>query len=269
MSTHRRTATITGALFILAAITSMAGLLQYSPILDHPDYTVAGPAQAGRVAAGALLEVICAFSVIGISITVFPVLRRYRQGFALGYVCFRLLEATVILVGVISLLSVVTLHQDFARTPDADSSAYLAVGRALVAVHDWTFLVGPNLALAPSTLMMAWFLYRTRAVPRFVALLGVVGGPLIFVSATLVLFGAYQQISTWGALCALPVFAYEMTLAGWLLVKGFAAPEPAPTAAPAPAPEPAPTAAPALAPALAPEPALAAPDARRGEPADR
>ncbi|MFJ1708030.1 DUF4386 domain-containing protein [Kitasatospora sp. NPDC088346] len=240
MSTHRRTATTTGALFVLATVTSIAGLLQYGPVLDHPDYPVTGPAHATQVAAGAFLEVICAFAVIGISVTVFPLLRRYRQGFALGYVCFRLLEAAVILVGTISLLSVVTLHQDFARTPDADPSAYLAVGRALVAVHDWTFLVGPNLALAPSTLMLAWFLYRTRAVPRPVALLGVVGGPLILLSAALVMFGVYDQLSGWGALCALPVFAFEMTLAGWLLVRGIDLPaagaRPAPPTRPGPHP---------------------------------
>lgn len=221
MSTHRRTATATGVLFILAAITSIIGLLQYAPILDHSGYVVEGSAHVARVASGALLELTCAFSVIGISILMFPIVKRYNETVALGYVCFRLLEAAIIILGIISLLSVVTLSQEFSRAPSPDAASYLTASRLLVAQHDWTFLFGPNLELGPSTLMMGWFLYRSRLVPRFIAVLGLVGGPLILASAVLVMFGAYEQISVWGTVCALPVFAYEMTLAVWLVAKGF------------------------------------------------
>lgn len=221
MSTERKRAMTTGVLFVLAAVTSIVGLLQYAPILGHSDYVVRGSAQTARVASGAVMELVCAFSLIGISITMFPVLRRRNESVALGYVCFRLLEATIIVVGIISLLSVVTLSQKYSAAVDPDASSYLTASRLLVAVHDWTFLFGPNIALGPSTLMMGHFLYRTRLVPRFIAVLGLVGGPLILVSGVLVVFGAYPQISAWGTVCALPVFAYEMSLAGWLIVKGF------------------------------------------------
>jgi hypothetical protein len=225
MTTDRRTALTTGTLFVLAAVASIVGLLQYGPILDHSDYVVQGSSQSTRVAVGALLELVCAFSIIGIPVAMFPILRRRSESVALGYACFRLLEATVIVVGIISLLSVVTLHQHHAGATagaaDPGASSYLVASRLLVAVHDWTFLFGPNLALAPSTLMMGLFLLRTRLVPRPIAVLGIVGGTLIFVSGVCVLFGAYQQISAWGTVTALPVFCYEMSLAGWLIVKGF------------------------------------------------
>ncbi|MEU3464099.1 DUF4386 domain-containing protein [Streptomyces sp. NPDC006733] len=221
MSTHRRTAVATGVLFILAAVTSIVGLLQYAPILDHPGYVVGGSAQAARVASGALLEVTCAFSIIGTAIVMYPVVRRRSEVAALGYVCFRLLEAAIIVVGIISLLSVMTLSQEFARAQSPDAAPYLAASRLLVAQHDWTFLFGPNLALGPSTLMMGWFLYRSRLVPRWIAALGIVGGPLILGSGVLVMFGAYEQISVWGSVCALPVFLYEMSLAVWLVARGF------------------------------------------------
>lgn len=221
MPSYRRIAVLTGVLFLLAAVSSMVGLYEYGPILNHPRYAVEGSAQLGRIASGALLELVCVFSIIGISITVYPVLKRRNESVALGYVCFRLLEATMIVVGIISLLSLVTLHQQYATAAVQDPGSQLTAARLLVAVHDWTFLFGPNLALAPSTLMMSLFLFRSRLVPRFVSVLGLVGGPLILVSGLLVMFGAYHQISVWGTVTALPVFGYEMSLAVWLVVRGF------------------------------------------------
>lgn len=164
MTGHRKTAMITGVLFILAAITSIVGLLQYGPVLDDPHYVVGGSSHLARLASGALLEVVCAFSLIGIAVTMYPVLRKRSESIALGYVCFRLLEAAIIVVGIISLLSVVTLRQDPATAEASDASAYLVAGKSLVAQHDWTFLFGPNLALGPSTLMMGHFLYTSKLV---------------------------------------------------------------------------------------------------------
>jgi hypothetical protein len=208
-------------LFILAAVTAIIGLALYGPILHDPDYIIKGPSNEVQVIWGAFLEIILAFSVIGISITMFPILKKYNESIAIGYVCFRLLEATIIIIGIMSLLSIVTLSQEFAKAVTPNASSFLTAGKLLVAVHDWTFLFGPNLALGPSTLMMSYFLYKLRLVPRFISVLGLVGGPLIFTCAVLVMFGVFLQISVWGALLAIPVFAYEMSLAVWLIVKGF------------------------------------------------
>ncbi len=170
---------------------------------------------------GAFFESVPAFSIIGISLAMVPILRRRDEGLALGYACFRLLEATIIVFGVISLLSVVTLSREYANATKTDAASYLTAGRLLVAQHHWTFLFGPDLALAPSTLIMSYFLLRSGLVPRSIAVMGLVGGPMVGVSAVLVMFNAYDQVSTWGALTAVPVFAYEMTFAVWLIAKGF------------------------------------------------
>ncbi len=143
------------------------------------------------------------------------------HGFALGYVVGRLFEATAILVGVMSLLAIVTLRHDLAGATGARADSLVVAGRSLVAIHDWTFLFGPNLALGPNTLMLAYLMYRSRLVPRSIAVLGLIGGPAIFAFATAVLFGLTEQVSAWGALGALPVFAWEMSLAAYLIVKGF------------------------------------------------
>ena len=221
MNTYRKNALIGGILYITAAVTAIIGLLLYGPVLYDPEYIINGSVNGTQVIWGAFLEIILAFSVIGISAAMFPILKRYNESLAIGYVCFRLLEAAIIIVGIMSLLSIVSLSQQFANGAASDVASFITAGKLLVSLHDWTFLFGPNLALGPSTLMMSYILYRTKLVPRFIAVLGLTGGSLILVSAVLVMLGIYTQVSAWGIICSLPVAIYEMTLAVWLIVKGF------------------------------------------------
>ncbi|GAA2792816.1 hypothetical protein GCM10010505_20410 [Kitasatospora aburaviensis] len=204
---------VTGVLFLVTEVAAIAGMLLYGPVLDGAAY-VAGRGADGRVVAGALCEVVLLLAVVGTGVALYPVLRRHQEAVALAYVCGRLLEAAVIAVGIVSLLAVVTLRKDV-------GGAAADVAEALVALHDWTFLLGPNVVLGANSLALAWLMYRSRLVPRAVALLGLVGGSLICASAVAVLFGLYPQVSTAGSLAALPVFAWEVTLAIRLIVRGF------------------------------------------------
>jgi hypothetical protein len=117
----------------------------------------------------------------------------------------------------------VTLHLQWSREANPDASAYLVAGKLLVAFRNWTFLYGPNVFLGPSTLMTSYLLYKSKLVPRFISVLGMAGGALIFCGGLLVTLGLFEQISVWGALLAVPVFAYEMILALWLITRGFSA----------------------------------------------
>ncbi|WP_457030014.1 DUF4386 domain-containing protein [Kitasatospora sp. P5_F3] len=213
MSSTRRTALVAGVLFLITEVAAIAGLLLYGPALKAG--YVAGAGADARVFAGALCEIVLVLAVIGTGVVLYPVVKRQNEGAALGYVCGRLLEAAVIAVGIVAVLSVVTLRRE---APGGDVAT---VARALVAVHDWTFLLGPNFVLGANTLVLAVLMYRSRLVPRFIAVLGLVGGPLICASAVAVLFGLYGQVSPLGSLAALPVFAWEVTLAVRLIARGF------------------------------------------------
>ncbi|WP_436492516.1 DUF4386 domain-containing protein [Actinokineospora sp. HUAS TT18] len=200
MTSPRTTATAAGVLYLLTHVTSIAALLLYGPLLDDPGHTGAG------IRLGALLEVVLMLTIVGTAITLYPVVRKQNEALAMGYVALRTLEAAVIGVGVVSLLAVITARE---------------AGRALVAVHDWTFLLGPNFVLGTNTVLLAYLFYRSGLVPRFIAVLGLIGGPLVFVSAIGVLFGLYEQVSVPGSLAAVPVFLWELSLAVWLIAKGF------------------------------------------------
>ncbi|AKL69213.1 DUF4386 domain-containing protein [Streptomyces sp. Mg1] len=220
MGETRRLAVVAGALFLVTEVAAIGGLALYRPVLDGPGYVVGSGAET-RVFLGALCELVLALAVMGTGAALYPVLRRRGEAAAVGYVCGRLLEAAVIVVGIVSVLAVVTLRRSAGPSGAADAASLVTAGKALVALHDWTFLLGPNFVLGANTLVLACLLYTSRLVPRAVAVLGLAGGALICASATAVLFGVYEQVSVAGSLAALPVFAWEVTLAVRLLFKGF------------------------------------------------
>lgn len=208
---------VTGVFFIVASLAAVAGLLLYGPVLKAG--YIAGAGADTRVFLGAFAEVILAIACIGTAVTLFSIVKRQHEGVALGYVAARTVEAVVIVVGIISVLSVVTLRQDLAGAAGAS-----ALGQSLIAVHDWTFLFGPGFATGAGTLLVAYLMYTSRLVPRTIAVLGLIGGPLIFASGIMVLLGVYEQLSAVGTIAAIPVAAWEMILAVYLIVKGFRAP---------------------------------------------
>jgi hypothetical protein len=213
MSSTRTNATLAGVLFIVAAAAAIAGLAFYDPVLNDPGYITDASRTDTQVLVGAFCEVLVVISVIGTGVTLYPVIRRYGEGTAIAYVVGRLFEAAVIAVGIISLLSIVALRQG--------GGGDIATGNALVALHDATFLFGPGLAIGINTVLLASLMYRSQLVPRAIARIGLVGGPLVFASSVAVLFGAYDQVSSTSVIAALPVFVWEMSLAVWMIAKGF------------------------------------------------
>jgi hypothetical protein len=115
----------------------------------------------------------------------------------------------------------VTLRQHLTGTASTDTATLVTQGLALVALHNWTFLLGPSYVCGTNTVLMAYLMYRSGLVPRFIPVLGLVGGPLVFASGAAQMFGIYEQISVWAAIATVPVFAWELTLAIWLIAKGF------------------------------------------------
>jgi hypothetical protein len=218
MDATRRTAVAAGVFFLATEVTAIAARGLFQPALDG-DY-VLGAGADNRVLLGGLIELLLVVAIIGTAVTLYPVVNRQNQSVALGYVCARLLEATIIVLGIVSVLAVVTLRKDLGGAASTDSAALSTVGKSLVSIHEWTFLLGPSFVLGANSLLLAYLMYRSELVPRFIAVLGMVGGPLVCLSGIGVLFGIYDQVPV-HVIAALPVFAWEVSLAVWLIVKGF------------------------------------------------
>lgn len=221
MDSNQKAANIVGILLILATVTAVAGVLLYDPILNGPDYMINGTEHANQVVLGALMELILVVSAVGTATAMFPILRKYNETIALWHICFRFLEAMIITVGVISVLSLLTLSREFVAAGAPDIASFQTSGIVLNAIHDWTFLLGPNFMLGINTVMYSYIFYKTKLVPRFISTLGMAGATLIFTCALFVMFGVFPQLSVWGVILAIPVATYEMILAVWLIVKGF------------------------------------------------
>jgi hypothetical protein len=222
VTSTRTIATVTGWLFLITFITSIpAAFVFYPPVLNDPNYIVGAGADMS-VKLGAFMEVILVVANIGTAVVLYPLLKRQNSIVALGYVTARVMEGAMIAVGILSLLSVVTLRQDFAGVAGVDAASLVPIGSALVAVHDWTFLLGPGF-LAPlgNGILLGYLMYRSGLVPRGMAMLGLIGGPLLIVAFVAVLFGVFEQVSLPAAIATIPEFLWELSLGIYLVVKGF------------------------------------------------
>jgi uncharacterized protein DUF4386 len=216
---QQKRARIFGVLFALTIVTSIAGLLLYDPVLNEADY-ILGDGADTRVQLGALCEIFLAITNIGTAVVIWPIVRRQSETLALSYVASRVVESTIIVVGLISLLSVVTLREDLAGT-GADAGSLSVTGESLVAIHDMTFLLGPSFAVGVNGIVLGYLFYRSGLVPQQLAIFGIIGGPLIFASSIAILFGAYEQTGGVGFLFALPEIVFEVGITIYTIWKGF------------------------------------------------
>lgn len=161
MNSNRKNATIIGILFIAATVFSILGLVSYGPILNNPEYLMAGPTRGNQIILAAIFEMITAVTVAGTAIAFFPILRKRDETVALGYVGGRLLEAVFIIVGLVSLLTLLTLRQEFANGAALDASALQTADKLLRSTHAWAFILGPNFMLGINTLLYSSLLYGT------------------------------------------------------------------------------------------------------------
>jgi hypothetical protein len=218
VTSTRRIALAAGVLFIVTFVTSIPALYLFQPVLDDPAGYIAGSgADNTRIFVGASLELLLIVANVATAVVLFPILKRQNEMLALGYVTARLVESTFIAIGLVSVLGVVSLQQQGATGADAGS-----VGVALAAIKDWTFLLGPGFIVGIGNgLLLGYLMYESGLVPRRMAMLGLIGGPLICVSGVLVLLGVFQQGGAGQGIATIPEFFWELSLGVWLTVKGF------------------------------------------------
>jgi Domain of unknown function (DUF4386) len=215
---ERRRTRIAGVFFVVTFI-SIAALPLYHSVLNDPSFIV-GAGGGTSVQLGALAEIITAVAGIGTAVTLYPILRRQSEGLALGYVALRVVESTVITVGIVSLLAIVTLRHDLVG--GTDRASLMDVGRSLVAVHNATFLLGPAFCAAIGNgLILGYLMLRSGLVPRRLARFGIAAGSLALLTALLTLFGAYDQVSGTAAVLTFPEAAWELSLGIYLIARGF------------------------------------------------
>lgn len=209
-----------GIFYLVTFAASFPALFLIGPVLNDHNYIIGGGHDT-RVLVGCLLDFVNALAGIGSAVALFPVIKRYQESLALGFVTSRTLEAAVIMIGVVSLVAVVNLRQDLAGAQGTDQAALATVGRALVEVRDWTFLFGGGTMPAISAILLGTLLYRSRRVPRFMPIMGLVGAPLLLTVNILTVLGHNTQLSVVSAVATLPVALWELSIGLYMTFKGF------------------------------------------------
>ena len=211
MTTDRRLALWAGILYLATFATSFPALALKTPLLEGRD-------QPGLAALGTALEIALAFTCVGTAIALLPLARRISEPLAVGFVASRTIEAAMILSGALALIALIDLGPTAAGAP------------VLIELHDAAFLLGPAFMASINAALLGTVMLRGRLVPRIIPLIGLVGAPLLLASSFGVVLGAWEQVSTVGALTALPIAAWELSLGLWLTIRGVRMPETAPGA---------------------------------------
>jgi hypothetical protein len=215
-----RKISLIGGIFFLLTFAHVAILPLYDGILNNPNF-ILGAGDDTPVKVGALFEIVVAIANIATAVILFQVLRRQQLAIATGYIAVRIFESTVILVGTMCLLAIVTLREGVG-VGGADAASLSAIGSALVAIRDWTFFFGPGVCAGfGNGLLLGYLMYRSGLVPRNMALLGLIGGPLSLVGLVFVLFGQWEQAGEMQFFFTLGEIAWEFSLSIYLIVKGF------------------------------------------------
>jgi hypothetical protein len=216
MSLDQKRARWFGVLYLLTFVTSIPALALYEPALRHPVAFVAGSGNVNNIYFGALLELLLILANIGTAVVIVPIMRRWFEDLAIGYVTARIVESTFILVGILAMLAIATLQQETAGAAEA------TVAYTLAAIKDWTFILGPGWMVGwGNGLILGYMMYRTQLVPRPWTWLGLIGGPLIIISGTAVMFGGGHPSGTLQGLATIPEGLWELFLGVYCTIWGF------------------------------------------------
>lgn len=192
--------------------------------MNSADQLTDAALNGNRIIFGAICELILVATAAGTAIMLFPALKQVHTSLAVGYLSFRLLEVIFIMIGILSVLTALSVSRAFAAHTLSDAAVAAPLMTTLINAHKWTFMLGPNFMLAINTAIYSFAFYRSRMIPVLLSVLGLSASALIMTAALLELFGIIEQLSAPGVLLALPIALYEMTLAVWLIINGLRAP---------------------------------------------
>jgi len=220
MNYFRKLAISAGILFIIYTSVDVLTFLFLGPV-SATNYLVSVSANARQVGTGALLLLIGGACASGIAISLYPVLKKFNPVLALGAVGFRISEGVLSFVSVCALLSIITLSQQFVKAGAPDSSYFQTLGVLLYAGYRLVGNVGSLLTFSIGCTLYYIIFYRTKLVPRWISVWGLVFGISGIVSCALVSIGLIAPFSTEQVVMVIPMLPQEMVLAVWLIVKGF------------------------------------------------
>jgi hypothetical protein len=218
MNSNRKRTIIAGSLYFIGTV---AGVLSIAPAVDASDYLLKASSNANQVLLGALFQFIMTIAYVGFAITLFPILRKYMESLALGFLSFRIIAAVLNIIGFISLLLILSLSQQYVKTGTPDSSYFQTLGDLLRSGRDFINHVAMIFATSVGGLMFYLLLFKTKLIPRYLSLWGFIGTIFTIFASLLIMFRIIDIITSTYIILNLPLILLEIVLAIRFIVKGF------------------------------------------------
>ncbi|MBI9045957.1 MAG: DUF4386 domain-containing protein [Anaerolineaceae bacterium] len=224
MNIYKKAGRIVGLFFICATVAGILGMF-FSGSVQTSDYLIQVSENKNQMLMASFFILIMAVSVAGIAITAYPILKKNNQSLALGYVCARIVEGILFILTVFSWLILILLSQEYVRAGSPDASYFQTIGNLLLSVSNWAGHVVLDIVIAPVHYLIFYFLlYRSKLVPRWLSVWGLIGVPCWLAAGVLAVFD-FDPTSNLLIILNLPIAINEMVLAVWLIIKGFKPPE--------------------------------------------
>lgn len=218
MNTYRNNTRIAGILIIAGMV---AGILSVVPAIDSSDYLTKAAENSNQVIMGAVFHFIMSVAYIGVAITLYPIIKAYNKSLALGFLSFRIIATVFLIMGVISLLLLLIISQEYVKTPTSDLAYLKTLGGLLRSGRDFSNHVAMIISLNIGGIMFYVLLFHTRLIPRWLSGWGIVGATLAIVASLLVMFSVVEIITPFYIALNAPLALLELVLALWLIFKGF------------------------------------------------
>jgi hypothetical protein len=221
LGTDRKTAAVVGVLFIIGTVSGVLGGVIGKPILGAPDYLSKLSANEGQMLIYTLLMFIMGVACAGIGLALYPILRHYSAGLAIGTVGFRVTEGMIDILGAVSTIGLLALSQEFVKAGAPDATYFQTIGAIIKAGNDWLSHGAMLLCWCIGAFMYYSLFYQYRLVPRWLSAWGLVGITLVTIAGVLVMLHIIPGFGTVQMVFNLPIFPQEMVLAVWLIAKGI------------------------------------------------
>lgn len=221
----QRTGRIFGWFFIATFVTSIPARLLFidgvGASWDNMRF-IPGAGSETSLKVGAILEFLLIGFNIATAVVIYPLVKRQSETLSLGYVTARIMESVFAAIGLMSIISVVDIMSALDHASGARAIALVVEGNSLVHTYEWAFTFGPGLVVGfGNGLILGYLMYRSGLVPRGLAVLGLIGGPLLIISFVFKLFDVYEDGSGPASLMALFEIAWELSLGIYCAWKGF------------------------------------------------
>lgn len=223
---NRRSAVLTGSFYIVGTVAGILGLgVALGPIMAASDYLRAYGTMETRVLVASMLSLLMGLSLVAMAVAVYPVLRKFSPSAAVAYLSARIVEAVILIIGVVSMLALTELGKEYVASGAADPARFEPLGRVLAGVPEWAGHVVLDVAVFPiGALVLYWVFLRAGLVPRWLVVWGLISAALYWVAGVLVMFHLIVPLETPHIMLQASMGLQEMVLAVWLIAKGFSVP---------------------------------------------